>query len=171
MTTQISGTNGVNQVQPGSVTQAGLGANVAGNGPAFSAYLGADQTITSSVWTKVLLNTKEYDSANSFDNVTNNRFQPSVAGYYQLNWNVANYSSTTPTRLISGVNKNGTQTAVGSDIASTSSAFNFSSGSCLVYLNGTTNYVELFAYVIATTAKVTSGLSNTKLSGFLARAA
>lgn len=37
MPTQISGTTGVDKHQDGSVTQADLAANVAGNGPAFKA--------------------------------------------------------------------------------------------------------------------------------------
>jgi len=49
------------------VTQAMLGTNVAGNGPAFSAYLSADQTITSSTFTKVQLNAELFDTNSNFD--------------------------------------------------------------------------------------------------------
>ncbi len=42
----------------GVVTQAMLSTNVAGNGPAFSAYPSTPQTITSGVYTKVAANTE-----------------------------------------------------------------------------------------------------------------
>ena len=62
---------------------------VSGNMPAFSAYLGTSQTVTTDVATKLQLNTEVFDTASAFDSTTNYRFQPTVAGYYQLNGNVS----------------------------------------------------------------------------------
>lgn len=171
MTTQISGTTGVSLVQDGAVTQPKLGENVAGTGPAFSAYLSADQTIPSAAFTKVQINTEEFDTSNSYDAVTNYRFQPNVAGYYQINWVISNTSSTSATRLYGSIYKNGTIYMSGADIPTGTGIGNFASGSALVYLNGSTDYVELFAYIIATTAKIFAGSASTKLQGYLVRAA
>ena len=52
--------------------------------PAFSAYLSNNQSISGATWTKVNLNVKVFDTASAFDNTTNYRFQPTVAGYYSV---------------------------------------------------------------------------------------
>jgi len=54
--------NIITSADSGTVTQTMLGTNVAGNGPAFSAYLGSNQSILSSQWTKITINTKEFDT-------------------------------------------------------------------------------------------------------------
>jgi hypothetical protein len=51
-------------------------------------------TITSNTFTKVQINTEEFDTNSNFDSTTNYRFTPTVAGYYQVNGSVNNYSST-----------------------------------------------------------------------------
>ena len=53
--------------------------------PAFSAYQSTGQTLSSSTWTKIQLQTEEFDTASCYDNATNYRFTPNVAGYYQVN--------------------------------------------------------------------------------------
>ena len=68
----------------GSVAQVDVAPNVAGNGPAFSAYQSTAQSLPQNVITKIQFQTKEFDTANAFDAVTNFRFQPLVAGYYQV---------------------------------------------------------------------------------------
>jgi hypothetical protein len=65
----------------GSVTQAKLSTNVAGNGPAFSATKSANQTVTSGVFTTITFDTEQFDTNNNF---ASNTFTPTVAGYYQI---------------------------------------------------------------------------------------
>ena len=48
-----------------------LASGVAGNGPAFSAYRNAGQALTASTYTKLQINTDEYDTASCYDNTTN----------------------------------------------------------------------------------------------------
>ena len=55
------------------------------NTPAFLATLSADQSISNSTLTKVQFNTEVFDTNSNYDNATNYRFTPTVAGYYQLN--------------------------------------------------------------------------------------
>mgnify|MGYP003348389678 CR=1 FL=1 len=57
--------------------------------PAFSAVPNQNQSVTSGSEVKVSLQTKLFDTANAFDNTTNYRFQPTVAGYYQINAQIA----------------------------------------------------------------------------------
>ena len=52
------------------------------NYPAFSVYASDDLAVTTSVYTKVQMNTKILDTDSKFDNVTNYRFTPTIAGKY-----------------------------------------------------------------------------------------
>ena len=78
--------------------------------PTFQAYLNSNQTVTKNTWTKVQCNTEEWDTASAYDNTTNYRFQPTVAGYYQVTGNFSvEPSATTFTRLLCGLYKNGSE--------------------------------------------------------------
>jgi len=123
---------------------------LSGNMPAFSYYLGTNQSISTATFTKVQINTKEFDTANAFDAATNYRFQPTIAGYYQINGQVAG-SATTATRIISFIYKNGTNYKAGSDILVPTGGVSFRSAvSTVIYLNGSTDYLELYGYLIGT---------------------
>ena len=52
------------------------------NTPAFEAYLSAGTSITDNTLTKVQFNTEVFDTDNTYDNSTNYRFTPAVAGKY-----------------------------------------------------------------------------------------
>ena len=52
------------------------------NYPAFEAYLSADQSVSDNTETKVAVNTEIFDTDNCYDNTTNYRFTPNVAGKY-----------------------------------------------------------------------------------------
>jgi len=135
----------------GAVQQTNLAANVAGNGPAFSAYQGSIQTISSGTFTKLQINTKEYDTNSNYDATTNYRFTPTVAGYYQFNGQY-DLQSGSPTRAIIAVYKNGSGTRANGNDLSVSSG-NLSGGcgpvvSKLWYMNGSTDYVELWCYLL-----------------------
>ena len=152
------------------VTQTMLASNVTSSGPAFSAYLSSNQTITSNTFTKVTLNAELFDTASAFDPTTNYRFQPAVAGYYMFSFAISAYSSTAPTRNLVSIRKNGTLYSYGSDSV-VGSGIATGPGTALISLNGSTDYVELYAYITATTAVISGAVDGTYLSGFLARAA
>ena len=144
-------------------------------GPAFSAYLNtSNQSITASTWTKVTLNTKEFDTASAFDSTTNYRFTPLVAGYYQIQGSI-NLSGTanTQTTASCAIYKNGTIYKQGSTWSSASSVTvnMLQTVSAVVYLNGSTDYVELYGYNAQTSPTFTFGLSQTYFSGALVRSA
>jgi hypothetical protein len=87
--------------------QAGLGTNVVGNGPSFSAYQSTQQSsLTSNVTTLLQFQTEEWDTGGCFNNtgstVTLNgvsapqySFAPNVAGYYQVSGRCSVASSVT----------------------------------------------------------------------------
>ena len=54
------------------------------NTPSFFAFLSSNQTITSGAATKVQFNTEVLDTDNTYDNSTNYRFTPGVAGKYYI---------------------------------------------------------------------------------------
>jgi hypothetical protein len=126
---------------------------VSGNMPAFSAYANASQSVTTGVATKVAINTELFDTNSNFDSTTNYRFTPTVEGYYQVNGAVRlSATVNTPTQAVAYLYKNGSVYSRGSDTvfsASTLStvvvAFNE-----VVYLNGSTDYIELYGSLTAT---------------------
>ena len=121
-------------------------AMVSGNMPAFSAYANTSATFTSGTTSKVAVNTIIFDTANCF-NTTTNRFTPNVAGYYQINGK--NRISGTNVTGNATLFKNGSQLIIGSYVTSQSSIV-FSIVSTIAYLNGTTDYIELYGYGDAT---------------------
>lgn len=121
------------------ITQPELAANVAGNGPAFSATRNGNgnQTVSAATYTKVLFPTEEFDTNSNFASST---FTPTVAGYYQLNAAVG--LNSTGESLIQ-VYKNGANFKTGQDLVGTIYNLAFST---LVYANGTTDYFEIYVY-------------------------
>jgi hypothetical protein len=124
---------------------------VSGNQPAFSAYLSANQTpISNFIFTKVQLNTEEFDTASAYDNATNYRFTPQVAGYYQVNGSVS-ITSSTNSEILCVIYKNGSAAKWGIYQTRTAQANDGSSiVSALIYLNGSSDYIELYGYIAGT---------------------
>ena len=143
-------------------------AMVSGNMPAFSAYKSGgsgSQSITGGVVTKVTYDTKEFDTNNCF---ASSRFTPTVAGYYLIT-GAANGSNTAYNYMNVGVWKNGSSYKVG---CSYTQSVNYPSAivSALVYLNGSTDYVEI--YVLQNiTASVLAGTDSTYFQASMIRSA
>jgi len=147
-----------------AVTQAKLASNVTTTGPAFRAYATSATTgFLNGVDKKVDLTTESYDTANCF---ASSRFTPNVAGYYLIHGAIRWENITAANALIykNGViHSSGSHGNVGTYQSNTTD---------LVYLNGTTDYVELWGVQYSGTTQSTSGNNaTTYLSGFLARAA
>ena len=147
---------------------------VSGNMPAFSAYIGTAQTVTTGVFTKLALNTKTFDTANAFDSTTNYRFTPQVAGYYQFNGAVAGQAAGGMGALYVTIYKNGTNYQYGdfTNTASGASSFGLTTSS-LIYLNGSTDYVELYGLISGSgsCAFITTSGTVNWFSGVLVRSA
>lgn len=145
-------------------------ATLAINGPAFSASVTGTTTITSGVFTKMVFNSENWDTANCFDSSTNYRFTPNVAGYYLITGALDVGTSTNANRAIPVIYRNGSAYRYGANIGTANGSSFTSIVSSQVYLNGTTDYVELFAYILATTAQYTAS-TGTWFDGVLVRAA
>lgn len=154
----------------GSIVQVELATGVAGTGPAFSASVTGTTTITSGVFTKMVFNSENWDTASCFDSTTNYRFTPNVAGYYLITGSLDSGTSTNANRAIPVIYRNGSQYRLGVNLGTANSNSFASIVSSQVYLNGTTDYVELFAFVLATTAQYTASTA-TWFDGVLVRAA
>ncbi len=128
-----------------SVTQAKLGTGVAGNGPAFSAGPNATQSISAGTWTKMQYNTEEFDTNSNYDASTNYRFTPTVAGYYQINGCAESTANSASGYFLVAVYKNGSAFKYGQNYKSDTSSGPSASIATLVYFNGSTDYVELYA--------------------------
>lgn len=138
--------------------------------PVFSAYLNQASSATSSVWTKVPFNAKEFDTSNAF-NTTTNRFQPTQAWYYNISlvvwfwWTRAWWS----TSFIS-LYKNGVSYKRAYTLENRTSTFYQSlSVNTDVYLNWTTDYLEWYYFWNWWTITLQQWLVETRISGHYLR--
>jgi hypothetical protein len=127
------------------------------NAPAFSATrTSTNQSVTSAVWTKIQCQTEEFDTASAYDNATNYAFTPLVAGYYQVSGN-AYFTGTSLTNSGVAIYKNGSSFKLGTTIPIATANETGSNVSALIYMNGSTDYVELFGFTAGTSPAVLAG--------------
>lgn len=139
--------------------------SISGNdGIAFSAYATSGTSLTAATTTKVNFQSELFDTRGLYD-AANSRFQPDVAGFYQINAKVrADIASNVI--LASYIFKNGSGYKEGGFKNNTSSQQGgLVSG--LVYLNGTTDYVEIHAYTGSAGTTNASGSTETWFDGHL----
>jgi hypothetical protein len=152
------------KIADANVTQEKLAPNVAGNGSAFRAYPASSQSIPTATDTKVTLANEDYDTNSNF---ADSRFTPSIAGYYLIKGSVGYAASRTS--IAANIYKNGSFHSSGIRISGTSTA---TSVVDIVYLNGSSDYVELYTRHLEGTSVGTDSSSNaTNFSGCLIRSA
>jgi hypothetical protein len=143
------------------------------DGPAFSAYANATQSFTTGAQTKVAINAELFDTNSNFDSTTNYRFTPTVEGYYQVN-GTARLAGASATQMVVSIYKNGALYTRGTDLVfSTSSMATLNcTVSEVIYMNGTTDYLELYGSASATSpslnfasAQITSRFSAALVRG------
>jgi hypothetical protein len=148
------------------------------NGPSFSAYIGTNQVLaTANVQTLLELSTEEWDTNSCFNNtgstVTLNgisvpaySFAPNVAGYYivggALSTNGGNFQSVF-------LNKNGSNYKILASWYPSSTYFSQCS-SAMVYMNGTSDYINILAQSSATETFY-AGSTNTTFFAAMVRGA
>ena len=134
--------------------------------PTFSAYASSNQSVSLATWTKITLGTEEWDTNSNF---ASSRFTPTVAGYYTVAGRIDLSGLTANTTAYVAVWKNG---AGYKNLASFTYAFNSIgfSGATTVYLNGSTDYVELYTYVNNGTPLLTGAQDATWFNGVGVRA-
>lgn len=135
----------------------------------------SSQSVSNNTWTKVTLGTEDFDTNNNFASST---FTPTVAGYYQVNGSVyCTNSSGNITQARCNIYKNGSTEVWGNFVLTNGTGSNNTDSigtvSGIVYMNGTTDYLELYGYIGgSSTGPVFAGSSNyTIFSGCLLRGA
>lgn len=118
------------------------------NIPALSIYLNDNQSIVSATPTKVLFGTGSFDTVGGWIGASN-RFKPPVSGYYQINAKIY-FGNSTLTAASVSLYKNGTEySKLNSWVGSITSPL-ILNGSALVFLNGTTDYLEIWGIATGT---------------------
>jgi hypothetical protein len=116
--------------------------------PKFLVALSGIVSVPGSTWTLVPFDVVDFDTASSF---SSNKFQPTVAGYYNFSLTVTLelIIGDTYVNLYSSLSKNGisvvSSIAPGLALPTSSDIFS-ASVSCYIYLNGTTDYVEGYVF-------------------------
>lgn len=113
----------------------------------FYVYRNSAQSIASATQTKILFDTETFDTGSRFDNATNYRFTPTIAGKYIFFAQVSFADTFIVGNLMSAnLFKNGSNIAQSSVYAPTTvGALNAQVGAILS-MNGSTDYVEVYVY-------------------------
>jgi hypothetical protein len=126
----------------------------------------SSSAVTSGSWSKVPFNQVGFDTASCFDTALS-RFTPNVPGYYQFN-GVGAMTGTSATQWIASIYKNGSEYVRGTQVnGAANSNAQYMPVNDVVYMNGTTDYVELYIWVNGTSPVVHPG--SCKFSGALVR--
>jgi hypothetical protein len=168
----INGTGTITGISAGGlpdaiITQPDLASGVAGTGPAFSATPSTTQSVTTSTYTKVNFGTENFDTNSNF---ASSRFTPTVAGYYFISGSIYSVSTAAATYIWAIIYKNGGQVLFGNLNVPVSAVDGLSTVNGLLYMNGSTDYVEMYGYLVGTSPVIQTG-AITVFSGFLARGA
>lgn len=149
---------------------------VAMDGPAIYAWANAtSQTFTFAVANVIQLNAVSspgFDTASCF-NTSTYRFTPNVAGYYMVTGAINCNGYVTGGQYVPLIQKNGS-TAVNGGFTTGNTGNGISNTvSALLYMNGTTDYLQLAAFDGQNTGtrSVGAGSANTYMMAYLARAA
>jgi hypothetical protein len=138
-------------------------------GPAFSATVSTNQSISASTATKVAFDTKTFDTNTNFS-TANNRFTPTVAGYYQATISI--YTGTSSVGVYQlFFYKNGALYKLPSYNTAPAAPI-MVNATTLVYMNGSTDYLEAYwQSQNASTISGAAGTAYTEFSGAMVRAA
>ena len=119
------------------------------NTPAFEARLGSGHAVANNTWTKINVNTEVYDTDSTYDNSSNYRWTPGVAGKYGIYGQVGFDSMSDQKYVYMALYKNGSQLWTdGTALNQTSAASTLGAavrGTWSIDLDAD-DYVELYAY-------------------------
>lgn len=169
-TTPLTGAELVPIVQGGTTKQVSVAKLTVGTAPAFLAQLTSAQTIAGASYVKITLNDEIFDTNANFDPTTNYRFTPTVAGYYQVNGNIFYNTSGVSGLMQLFIYKNGSAAASNVSLLPSTGQCGISLGT-VIYLNGSTDYVELYTYNGNALSQTTASGTYVYMSGSLVRGA
>tara|TARA_R100000329_G_C7493672_1_gene173863 strand:- start:34 stop:579 length:546 start_codon:yes stop_codon:yes gene_type:complete len=129
----------------GTVT---LGNSALKNTPSFFAFLSSAQTISSGTATKIQCNTERLDTDNTYDNSSNYRFTPGIAGKYLIYGSVmCGAGSEELTEAEAYIYVNGSVGSKSSFNHTNQRANVVSPYTSIIYDASTTDYFELYASI------------------------
>jgi len=171
----VGGTGNTNLTYPSS----GGTVMVSGNMPAFAVNNNGNQSVSSNTETIAQFQTKQFDTASCFNNTGSTvggipayAFLPNVAGYYTFSATIRMQSCTGTN--YGGFYKNGSRYNVGWYTDITPSNGQIVTFSINIYLNGTSDYVQVFASLAGSGSQninFNNASSSCLFSGLLIRAA
>ena len=137
----------------------------------FRARRTAAQTIPVTTWTKISYNIvtpgTDWNIGNYYDNVTNFRFQPLIAGYYFINQSLI-VNSGAAANVLLAIYKNGALFDAQSTYPQngTTSAIRTAHG-MVIFMNGSTDFLEGFAFLETNTRNVLASTFENVFTGTL----
>ena len=164
-TTITLGESGDTVALGSGATQTGFGGV---NTPSFEAIMSGNQSISNGNNTKINFNTKNFDTDSCYDNTTNYRFTPTVAGKYFIYTQLGIFGggNTTLQYAYTRIYKNGSDyKSAHFDLRANEQAFSTPHTTAIVTLNGSTDYVEVYA-LAGSTGSPTIYLDYSVFGGF-----
>jgi len=133
--------------------------------PAFRIIRSANQSLTDDTWNQIVFDSVDLDNMNNF-NTSTSRYTPTVAGWYTFNIILYLSVNTNLNRWIGSISKNSAGYGSGrvwdTDLYdNTQNAYQTMNGSRMYYMNGSTDFVEAWCFIDATsgTPVISSGQS------------
>jgi len=167
--TTSSGSGTITLGQSGETIALGSGVTSKMNQPAFEAYLNSSQTISDAVATKIQFDVEIYDTNNCYDNTTNYRFTPTVAGKYYIYSFLAGDGSGSDDikQTYNYIYKNGVmiKQSIPNQFNSYPANVVGAPINTVVDMNGSTDYIEIYGLIDITTG-TPSILGNNQRSSF-----
>lgn len=111
----------------------------------YGAWLASDQTIATATWTKMAFATIDYNWGSAYSGV-NARFTPTVAGLYDISVNADLKVGVDQAIFNLAAYVNGSLARAGAGVRASGTGHFGASLNTKVYLNGSTDYLEIFAY-------------------------
>ena len=119
------------------------------NTPAFQAYRSSDQSTTSGSFTKLQLDTEDLDTGGYFDNSTNYRYTPLIAGKYFVYVSVRLHDDANDLLQYGAkINKN-TSTVKENYNKGTANERGEITLATIIDMNGTDDYLEFYSWQVA----------------------
>ena len=154
-----------------TITVPAVDGTMAIQGPAFRAYQSSSQTLSNNAYNKITLTTESFDTNSNYDTATS-RFTPTLAGYYYVSGIATAATSSTSDQMGGYIFKNGSNYIQGTGTTGLSNFYPTVSVNGLIYMNGSTDYLELYVYLASSATKASVNDSqSTVFSATLVRAA
>ncbi len=144
--TTSSGSGTITLGQSGETITIPTGATATGfpdNTPAFLVRLTGNQSISNTTDTILAFNREELDTDNAYDS-TNYRFVPQVQGYYKIGVRITSQGIGNGQSL--NIVKNGSTTVTEYQVNAAASTTNSQINEALVFMNGSSDYVDARTY-------------------------